>query len=173
MVHRILREILRGEMTKERIDVYGEKLAEIAQHCSEREVAADVYKRQALVLGALCGLLLSRLLGPKRSKDNRLILAVAMLLMLSGICAAFDVSPLLSCMVFGATYVNITEDEALFEQVNGFTPPITSMFFVLSGMSLELSALSVAGLVFAVCLLYTSRSLWRSKSKERRKQDDL
>ena len=46
--------------------------------------------------------------------------------------------------------VNITEDEALFEQVNGFTPPITSMFFVLSGMSLELSALSVAGLVGAV-----------------------
>ncbi len=108
------------------------------------------YNAGALVLGALCGLLLSRLLGPKRSKDNRLILAVAMLLMLSGICAAFDVSPLLSCMVFGATYVNITEDEALFEQVNGFTPPITSMFFVLSGMSLELSALSVAGLVGAV-----------------------
>lgn len=109
-----------------------------------------VYNAGALVLGALCGLLLSKLLGPKRSQDNRLILAVAMLLLLSGVCAAFDVSPLLSCMVFGAAYVNITEDQGLFEQVNGFTPPITAMFFVLSGMSLALPALATAGLVGAV-----------------------
>lgn len=109
-----------------------------------------VYNAGALVLGALCGLLLSKLLGPKRSQDNRLILAVAMLLLLSGVCAAFDVSPLLSCMVFGAAYVNITEDQDLFEQVNGFTPPITAMFFVLSGMSLALPALATAGLVGAV-----------------------
>ncbi len=47
MVHRILREILRGEMTKERIEAYGEKLAEIAQHCSEREVAAMEAERAA------------------------------------------------------------------------------------------------------------------------------
>ena len=111
------------------------------------------YNVGALLLGALCGLLLSKLLSPKRSRDNRLILAVAMLLMLSGICAAFAVSPLLSCMVFGAVYVNVTKDEGLFEQINDFAPPITSMFFVVSGMSLSLPALGTAGAVGAVYMI--------------------
>lgn len=47
MVHRMLRELLRGEMTKERIARYEETLEEIARHCSEREIAAMEAERAA------------------------------------------------------------------------------------------------------------------------------
>lgn len=100
-----------------------------------------------ILLGFLCGILLSRLLTPNRSKDNRLILAVAMLLGISGVCAFFGLSPLLSCMIFGATYMNITDDRKLFKQVNRFTPPVMSMFFIISGMNLDLGAIQTAGII--------------------------
>lgn len=105
------------------------------------------YNFLVIFLGIFCGYFLSRLLIPTRSRDNRLILAIAMLLGLSGICAVFDISPLLSCMVFGAFYINLTEDKKLFRQMNSFTPPVMSIFFIVSGMNLDLEAFSVVGSV--------------------------
>ena len=101
----------------------------------------------AICLGFFCGYFLSRLLIPARSRDNRLILAIAMLLGLSGICAAADISPLLSCMVFGAAYINLTRDKKLFRQINNFTPPVMSIFFIVSGMNLNVYALSTVGAI--------------------------
>ena len=73
-----------------------------------------------------------------------------MLLGSSGLCALVDISPLLACMLFSAVYIKRTDDRALFAQLNGFTPPIMSIFFVLSGMNLDLHALAGAGVVGAV-----------------------
>lgn len=101
----------------------------------------------AILFGFFCGYFLSRLLIPTRSKDNRLILVIAMLLGISGICAAVNISPLLSCMVFGAAYINLTEDKKLFRQINNFTPPIMSIFFIVSGMNLDLHALKSVGII--------------------------
>ena len=100
-----------------------------------------------ILLGVGSGVALSKLLTPDRSKDNRLILSVALLLALSGSCALLGVSPLLSCMVFGAVYMNLTDDRKLFKQINRFTPPIMSMFFIISGMNLDLGAIRTAGVV--------------------------
>ncbi len=52
-----------------------------------------------------------------------------MLLGISGICASLDISPLLSCMIFGAAYINLTSDKKLYRQINNFTPPVMSIFF--------------------------------------------
>jgi Kef-type K+ transport system membrane component KefB len=106
-----------------------------------------VYNILALGLGFFCGYFLSRLQIPARSKDNRLILAIAMLLGISGICASLDISPLLSCMIFGASYINLTSDKKLYRQINNFTPPVMSIFFIMSGMNLDLSALTTVGTV--------------------------
>lgn len=106
-----------------------------------------IYNVLALVLGFFCGYFLSRLLIPSRSRDNRLILAIAMLLGISGICASLDISPLLSCMVFGAAYINLTMDKKLYRQINNFTPPVMSVFFIVSGMNLDLAALATVGAI--------------------------
>lgn len=106
------------------------------------------YNIGALGIGFLCGWALARLLTTRRqSRENRLILALAMLLGISGLCDVFDISPLLSCMVFGATYINFTRDKALFKQINRFTPPVMSIFFIVSGMNLNLGVLQSVGLI--------------------------
>ena len=58
-----------------------------------------------------------------------------------------DVSPLLGCMMLGATYANVSKDKILFKQLNRVTPPINVLFFVLSGMRLDLAALSTVGII--------------------------
>jgi len=100
-----------------------------------------------ILIGFICGFILSKILTPRRSKDNRLILVIAMLLGLSALCSYLDISPLLSCMVFGTTYNNLTKDKKLYKQIDGFTPPIMSIFFILSGMKLDITVLASVGLV--------------------------
>lgn len=106
-----------------------------------------VYDIGALAVGLICGIILSKLMTPKRSEDNRLILTISLLLGIAGLCDAVDISPLLSCMLFGATYINVTKDEELYNQVEKFTPPILSIFFVVSGMNLDLSSFSTLGVI--------------------------
>ncbi|MFR9189448.1 MAG: cation:proton antiporter [Anaerotruncus massiliensis (ex Togo et al. 2019)] len=62
----------------------------------------------ALAVGVLGGWLLSRLITEGRSQDHRLVLVVAIILGVSGVCTLFDVSPLLSCMACGTAYCNIS-----------------------------------------------------------------
>ena len=96
----------------------------------------------AYLLGrALCALLRGR------SSDHRLVLTWSAVFLIAAVCAAMDVSPLLGCMVLGATYANVTGDKDLFKQVNRVTPPINVLFFVLSGMRLNLSALETVGMI--------------------------
>lgn len=107
-----------------------------------------------LVLGGMFGLLMKLLIHSKRSTDNRLIISVALLFAFCGICAAIDVSPLLGCMSMGTIYVNISDDDKLFKQLNYFSPPILLLFFVRSGLSFDLNALiNPSGAICGVSLL--------------------
>lgn len=94
-----------------------------------------------LLLGGLFGLLMKLMIAKKRSTDNRLIIAVALLFAFCGICAIFDISPLLGCMSMGTVYINITDDDKLFKQLNYFSPPILLLFFVRSGLCFDLGSL--------------------------------
>lgn len=107
----------------------------------------------ALAAGALAGFLLHKLIGENRSSQHRLVLVTALLLSITGFCTALDISPLLACMVMGAVYINISGNKKVFKQVNGFTPPIQLLFFVLSGMRMDLTALKAAGLIGVVYFL--------------------
>ena len=60
-----------------------------------------LYNLLALVVGALAGWLLHWLVGENRSSQHRLVLVAGMLLAITGMCSALDISPLLACMVMG------------------------------------------------------------------------
>lgn len=93
-------------------------------------------------LGCFFGFVLKWMMTKKRSTDNRLIISLAVIFLFCGICAVLDTSPLLGCMVMGTIYINITNDDKLFKQLNYFTPPILLLFFVRSGLNFDLSALT-------------------------------
>lgn len=102
-----------------------------------------------LALGGVFGLLMKLLMPQKRSTDNKLIIAIALLFTFCGVCALLGISPLLGCMAMGTVYTNVAEDDKLFKQLNYFSPPILLLFFVRSGMSFRLDTLfstSAAGL---------------------------
>lgn len=120
----------------------------VGENISSFEIILPViYNILALIIGFISGAVLSKLMTAKRSEDNRLILTISLLLGIAGLCAAVDISPLLSCMIFGTTYINMTKDKELYKQVERFTPPILSIFFVVSGMSLDISSFSTLGIV--------------------------
>lgn len=95
-----------------------------------------------LLLGVLIHLIVNR---PTRSVDNRLILTVAILMVFSGIAFLLGVSPLLGVMAMGMAYINVSKDESLFRQIEYFSPIFLTIFFVLSGMRLELNSLISIG----------------------------
>ena len=94
------------------------------------------------VLGSVFGLILKLLLLKKHSDDNRLIISVSMIFAFCGVCSVLDVSPLLGCMAMGTVYINMTEDNKLFMQLNYFTPPILQLFFIRSGLAFKLDMLT-------------------------------
>ncbi|MBR2365837.1 MAG: cation:proton antiporter [Oscillospiraceae bacterium] len=112
-----------------------------------------------MLLGVLFGLVMKWLLS-KRSTDNRLIIAVALLFAFCGICALLSISPLLGCMSMGMIYINLTGDDKLFKQLNYFSPPLLLMFFVRSGLNFRIDALfGVSGgmdgaSLLVICLMF-------------------
>ncbi len=94
-----------------------------------------------LILGAFFGIIMKLMMTKKRTTDNRLIIAIALIFLFCGICAILDESPLLGCMAMGTIYINSTNDDKLFKQLNYFTPPILLLFFVRSGLNFKLDAL--------------------------------
>ena len=107
-----------------------------------------------MVAGGFFGLILKWLTGTRRSTDNRLIIAVAVLFSYCGLCAVADGSPLLGCMAMGMVYINTTDDERMFRQLNYFSPPILLLFFFRSGLSFDLnSLLGSTGAIGSVPLL--------------------
>ncbi len=110
-------------------------------------IALPIAKNIAMiVLGILFAyLLLWFIHKSKHSKDNRLIISVGVLFLFCGVCGLFEVSPLLGCMAMGTVYRNVSGDENLFKQLNYFSPPFLLLFFVRSGLTLDLDALFDSG----------------------------
>lgn len=106
-----------------------------------------VYNVLFIGVGVLFGWIHSKLMSPKRSVDNRLILTLGMLLIIDGGCALVGISPLMSCMVFGATYINIKKDQELYSQMDVFSPPIMCIFFVMSGMNMDFGSFAIVGVI--------------------------
>lgn len=106
-----------------------------------------VFQLLSLVLGAAGGFLLTKLITPARSDEHSLVLGLTVLLTVTGLCSMAEISPLLACMVMGTVYANMEGDPQLFYRLDRFSPPILLLFFILSGMRLDLTALRSAGLI--------------------------
>ena len=109
----------------------------------------------SVLIGALLGVLLKILIPAKRSNDNRIIISVAVLFGFCGVCQILGVSPLLGCMFMSTVYINITDDDKLFKQLNYFSPPFLLLFFVRSGVCFDLGSLmSGSGTLLTVGVVY-------------------
>ena len=108
------------------------------------------------ILGGVFGYLIYLFMRNRHSTDNRLIIAIALMLSFCGIASVLNVSPLLGCMAMGAVYINLSDDDGLFKLLNYFNPPILLLFFVRSGISFDLGSLFASGKFGAYPLIVVS-----------------
>lgn len=99
----------------------------------------------AIAIGALSGFALSKLLRKYVEKERILAFSIGMVLLVTGLSLAANVSMLLAAMTLGIVVVNFTPQKSkeAFSIVEGFTPPIYVLFFVLVGAKLKFSHLTL------------------------------
>ena len=113
----------------------------------------------SLALGFVLGILLHFTIKYFKSRNNHMIIIIAFTLLGVGTCKALnlikidgqnlDFSSLLTCMMIGAVYVNYAKDDDRpiitrdIELMERWTPFLFTLFFVLSGASLVISAYNI------------------------------
>ncbi|MBW2292872.1 MAG: cation:proton antiporter [Deltaproteobacteria bacterium] len=90
-------------------------------------------------------------------KQRLATLAVATLVLTSGLATTFNVSPLLACLFLGAIQTNITpsRSQLVDSTFADFEPAILTVFFTLAGMHMSIDHAATAGVVAG--LLFGSR----------------
>ncbi len=100
----------------------------------------------SLVLGLLLGSILTYIANRARNQEELLAMILASITIGSGLASYLTLSPLLTCMMLGATIVNMMEkSNRVFSVINDFTTPVYLLFFVLAGAGLDLKALFGVG----------------------------
>ena len=116
----------------------------------------------SLIMGAAAGFVISRVEKLFHSRSNRLTLIITFVFLTVVVAKlTFPIgririgfSPLLTCMMFGTVFCNVCKtSEEMMERTERWTKPLYTLFFVLSGASLDLSVFKqpvfiVIGLVY-------------------------
>ena len=102
----------------------------------------------SLIMGAVAGFAISRVEKLFHSRSNRLTLIITFVFLTVVVAKlSFPIgririgfSPLLTCMMFGTVFCNVCKtSEEMMERTERWTKPLYTLFFVISGASLDLS----------------------------------
>lgn len=117
----------------------------------------------SIIIGAISGLILNHFLR-KYSEDARLLaFSIGTVLIVLGLALAANMDMLLSAMTLGIVVVNFIprKSKEVFKLVQGFTPPIYVLFFVLVGAKLNISRITLP-IVLLGCVYIIGRSAGKS-----------
>lgn len=102
----------------------------------------------SIVLGLILGLIYVIVLKKSSGRDELQVVSLAAVGMATGISNYLGLSPLLTCIVMGATVVNTTKNsKRVFDSINDFVSPVYVLFFTLAGASLDLRILIRVGFI--------------------------
>ena len=109
----------------------------------------------AIVIGSIAALILRMAIIKYSEKERILAFCVGIVLTVTGLSLAMNVSMLLSVMTLGIIVVNTAPQKSkeAFNIVEGFTPPIYVLFFVLVGAKLEFAHMNFIILILVVVYL--------------------
>lgn len=109
----------------------------------------------SMLIGAISGFILSKLLRRFTEEDRVLAFAVGMVLIVLGITITLDLDMLLAAMTLGAMATNFAprKSQDVFKIVSRITPPIYVLFFVLVGAKLNVGNMPLYMLILVVVYL--------------------
>lgn len=109
----------------------------------------------SVVVGAALGAVLGLMMKFFKSRANRLCLMLTAVLLGVGLSEILHLSSLLTCMMVGALFANMRGDSVqILDGAERWTPPLFMLFFVLSGVELDLTVIptvGVIGIVYLIC----------------------
>ena len=112
----------------------------------------------SLIIGAAIGFVVSLCSRVFKSRANRLCLCIAATVLGVSLSEMWHLSSLLLCMMIGAVFSNLGKDvDKVLDGTDRWTPPVFMLFFVISGMELNLSILPTVGVLGALYII--SRSI--------------
>lgn len=102
----------------------------------------------SLLLGGILGFILTYLSKFIKSSEEMTSFILVFILMSSGLAYLTGMSSLLSSMMMGAVFVNLSNKPMkVYSNINQFMPPFNLLFFALAGSSLDLSILGSIGVL--------------------------
>ncbi|MFX0066174.1 MAG: cation:proton antiporter [Candidatus Hermodarchaeota archaeon] len=105
----------------------------------------------SIILGVTVGLFSSLLLNRVQNHGELIVLIVGSVLVCIGVAAVFNLSLILPSMVFGVTVASLVHTpeppHKLFDETYLLASPIIATFFVLIGLTLDLTSLSIIGIL--------------------------
>lgn len=116
----------------------------------------------AFGVGALMGIIFIILAKTLKNSSEKLIMLFAFVLTITGISIYFDLSLILTNMLFGIIIVNTQSSKMLSEikhQLENLMPLLFVLFFTLAGANLHIKALPSLGLLGAVYILARTAGL--------------
>ncbi len=95
----------------------------------------------SVIIGILLGFVLTKILKRYSEKERLLAFCIGIVLLTIGLSLVLRVNMLLAAMTLGVVVINFTprKSKQIFKLVEGFTPPIYVLFFVLVGARLDIS----------------------------------
>ena len=109
----------------------------------------------SLVVGAIFGLLFTLPFKIFKKQPNRLSIIICGVFFAVSIAEKIGLSPLLMCMAMSAVFVNISsQTDDVMNITDRFTPPILTLFFVLSGAQLDITMIPKIGFVGIIYIIF-------------------
>ncbi|MDD5085564.1 MAG: cation:proton antiporter [Candidatus Omnitrophica bacterium] len=109
----------------------------------------------SIIIGVASGWLLIKILKLHTQREKILAFSLGTVSLALGLSLALHVDMLLAAMTLGMIIVNYAPEtnKKMFELVEGFTPPIYILFFVLVGAKLDVSKMSLPIIILALVYL--------------------
>jgi len=109
----------------------------------------------SVLVGCAFGLILAFIIQrTKKNKDSFMIITLSLVLLASGVCHCFHLSPLLCCMAMGGVFSNFSNNATqTFSSLDSFTAPVLLLFFIVSGASLDIKVLTSVGVIGIVVIV--------------------
>jgi len=102
---------------------------------------------RSLFIGFAIGIVLAFLIKKIHDRESLIILGLGSIILCTGVALTSNSSLILSNMALGATIINLVERTEIFDVIQGVTPPIFILFFILVGARLQIGLMAKIGLV--------------------------
>ncbi len=113
-----------------------------------------------LALGVVLGAVMVGLMRKIRERESVFVTSLAVIFVSAGLAVSFEFSLILTCMVMGIFFVNLSPHDYRPRKFIEYTmPPIYILFFTLAGMNLDVDLLLTMGLLGGIYILCRAAGL--------------